>query len=179
MMADEHGEVGGMRIGRRNRSTKRNPAPVPSCPITNPAWFDLESKPGRHGGKSTTNRLSYYSPCQKLVPFIVMLGAPEIEQFRETPWILARDGDRLLDLRTWVSAADDAYFWQCEVANPRTLPSQEKIPVTQWNHYWRAAPTGNWTSVIQYVASHFLTVSQKRMLHSFNAFCTSSKPTRQ
>jgi hypothetical protein len=29
---DEYGAVGGMRIGRGNRSTLRNPAPVPLCP---------------------------------------------------------------------------------------------------------------------------------------------------
>jgi hypothetical protein len=29
---DEYGEVGGIRIGRGNRSTWRKPAPVPHCP---------------------------------------------------------------------------------------------------------------------------------------------------
>jgi hypothetical protein len=29
---DECGAVGGMRLGRRNRSTRRKPAPVPHCP---------------------------------------------------------------------------------------------------------------------------------------------------
>jgi hypothetical protein len=29
---DECGAVGGMRIGRKNRSTRRKPAPVPLCP---------------------------------------------------------------------------------------------------------------------------------------------------
>jgi hypothetical protein len=29
---DEYGAVGGMRIRRRNRSTRRKPAPVPLCP---------------------------------------------------------------------------------------------------------------------------------------------------
>jgi hypothetical protein len=29
---DDYGAVGGMRIGRGNRSTRRKPAPVPLCP---------------------------------------------------------------------------------------------------------------------------------------------------
>jgi hypothetical protein len=29
---DDYGAVGGMRIGRVNRSTRRKPAPVPLCP---------------------------------------------------------------------------------------------------------------------------------------------------
>jgi hypothetical protein len=45
---DDYGAVGGMRIGRGNRSTRRKPAPVP-----------LGSNPGRRGGKPATNRLSY------------------------------------------------------------------------------------------------------------------------
>jgi hypothetical protein len=32
MIDDECGAVGGMRIGRENRSTRRKPAPVPLCP---------------------------------------------------------------------------------------------------------------------------------------------------
>jgi hypothetical protein len=46
---DECGPVGGMRIGRGNRSTRRKPAPGPLCPP------DL----GRRGEKPATNRLSY------------------------------------------------------------------------------------------------------------------------
>jgi hypothetical protein len=32
MIDDDNGAVGGMRIGRGNRSTRRKPAPVPLCP---------------------------------------------------------------------------------------------------------------------------------------------------
>jgi hypothetical protein len=55
---DECGVVGGMRIGRGNRSTRRKSAPVTLCPpqIPHP---DLGSNPGRRGVKSATNRLSY------------------------------------------------------------------------------------------------------------------------
>jgi hypothetical protein len=36
----DDGEIGGMMIGRKNRSTRRKPAPVPLCPPQNPhaAW---------------------------------------------------------------------------------------------------------------------------------------------
>jgi hypothetical protein len=57
MIDDDYGAVGGMRIGRGNRSTRRKPAPVPLCPPRIP--HDLESNPGRRGGKPATNRLSY------------------------------------------------------------------------------------------------------------------------
>jgi hypothetical protein len=53
----ECGVVGGMRIDRGNRSTRRKPAPVPLCPSQIP--YDLGSNPGRRGGKPATNRLSY------------------------------------------------------------------------------------------------------------------------
>jgi hypothetical protein len=48
----DDGEIGGIMIGRGNRSTRRNPAPQTShaCPDANP---------GRRGGKPATNRLSY------------------------------------------------------------------------------------------------------------------------
>jgi hypothetical protein len=32
MIDGDYGAVGGMRIGRGNRSTRRKPAPVPLCP---------------------------------------------------------------------------------------------------------------------------------------------------
>jgi hypothetical protein len=38
---DEFGVVGGMRVGRGNRSTRRKPAPVPLCPPQiphDPTW---------------------------------------------------------------------------------------------------------------------------------------------
>jgi hypothetical protein len=54
---DDYGAVGGMRIGKGNRSTRRKPAPVPLCTPQIP--HDLGSNPGRRGGKPATNRLSY------------------------------------------------------------------------------------------------------------------------
>jgi hypothetical protein len=57
MIDDECGAVGGMRIGRGKRSSRRKPAPVPLCPPQIPP--DLGSNPGRRGGKPAINRLSY------------------------------------------------------------------------------------------------------------------------
>jgi hypothetical protein len=54
---DECGAVGGMRIGRGNRSTRRKPDPVQLCPPQIP--HGLTWNPGRRGGKPRTNRLSY------------------------------------------------------------------------------------------------------------------------
>jgi hypothetical protein len=57
LIDDECGVVGGMRIGRGNRSTQRKSALVPLCPPQIPR--DWGSNPGRRGGKPATNRLSY------------------------------------------------------------------------------------------------------------------------
>jgi hypothetical protein len=47
MIDDEYGSVCGMRIGRRNRSTRRKPATLST---RNPTWPDLGSNLGRRGG---------------------------------------------------------------------------------------------------------------------------------
>jgi hypothetical protein len=52
---DECGAVGGMKIGKGNRSTVRKPA----LSTINPTSPDLGSNPDRRGGKPATNRLSY------------------------------------------------------------------------------------------------------------------------
>jgi hypothetical protein len=44
------GAIGGMKIGRRNRSTRRKPAPAPLCPPQTPH----DPEPGRRGGKPAT-----------------------------------------------------------------------------------------------------------------------------
>jgi hypothetical protein len=54
----DDGEIGGMMIGRGNRSTGRKRTPLPFCsPQTPHACSD--ANPGRRGGKPATNRLSY------------------------------------------------------------------------------------------------------------------------
>jgi hypothetical protein len=54
----DDGEIGGMMIGRRNRSTRNKPAPVPFSPQQTPHACP-DANPGRRGGKPATNRLSY------------------------------------------------------------------------------------------------------------------------
>jgi hypothetical protein len=49
MIDDPRGVVGGMRIGKGNRSTRRKPTPMPLCPPQIPP--DLGSNPGRRCGK--------------------------------------------------------------------------------------------------------------------------------
>jgi hypothetical protein len=53
------GAIGGMNIGRGNRSTRRKPTPAPLCPPQNPTWYTGSRTPDRSGGKPATNRLSY------------------------------------------------------------------------------------------------------------------------
>jgi hypothetical protein len=50
-------EIGGMKIGKGNRSTRRKTYPSATLSTTNPKWLDLSSNPGRRGGKPATNRL--------------------------------------------------------------------------------------------------------------------------
>jgi hypothetical protein len=54
----EEGEFGGMIIGRGNRSTRTKLAPAPLCSPQIPQTWP-GTNPGRRGGKSETNRLSY------------------------------------------------------------------------------------------------------------------------
>jgi hypothetical protein len=54
----DDGEIGGMMIGRGNRSSRREPAPVPLCPPQTPHACPDEN-PDCRGGKPATNRLSY------------------------------------------------------------------------------------------------------------------------
>jgi hypothetical protein len=54
----DDGEIGGMMIGKGNRSTRRKPAPVPLCPPQT-VHACPDANPGRRSGKPATNRLSY------------------------------------------------------------------------------------------------------------------------
>jgi hypothetical protein len=54
----DDGEIGGMMIGKGNRSTRRKPATVPLCPPQTPHACP-NANPGRRGGKPATNHLSY------------------------------------------------------------------------------------------------------------------------
>jgi hypothetical protein len=56
---DDCGAIGGMKIGRGNRSTRGKPAPAPFCPPQIPHDQTRARTPGRRGGKPVTNRLSY------------------------------------------------------------------------------------------------------------------------
>jgi hypothetical protein len=60
---DDCGAIGGMKIGRGNRSTRRKPAPAPLCPQQIPHDQTRARTPGRRGGKPATNRLSYGTAC--------------------------------------------------------------------------------------------------------------------
>jgi hypothetical protein len=56
---DECGTVGGIRIGRRDWSTRKKSWASATLSTTNPTWRDLVSNPGRRRGKRATNRLNY------------------------------------------------------------------------------------------------------------------------
>jgi hypothetical protein len=56
MIHEECGAVGGMRIGRGSRSSRRIPAPVPLCPPQIPRDLNWDRT---RGGNPATNRLSY------------------------------------------------------------------------------------------------------------------------
>jgi hypothetical protein len=76
------GAIGGMKIGRGNRSTRRKPTPAPLCPPQNPTWQTRSRSPDRSGGKLATNRLSY-GAAFFLVPFrrLLMTRRVTVEVF--------------------------------------------------------------------------------------------------
>jgi hypothetical protein len=53
------GAIGGMKVGRGNRKTRRKPAPAPLCPPQIPHDQTRARTPDRRGGKPATNGLSY------------------------------------------------------------------------------------------------------------------------
>jgi hypothetical protein len=52
-----------MKIGKKNRSTRRKPAPAPLCPPQIPHDQTRFRTPDSRGGKPATNRLSYGAAC--------------------------------------------------------------------------------------------------------------------
>jgi hypothetical protein len=53
------GRIGGMKIGRGNRSTRRKPVPGPLLSTTYSIWLDPVLNPGRRGENPATNGLNY------------------------------------------------------------------------------------------------------------------------
>jgi hypothetical protein len=66
----DDGELGGMMIGRGNRSTRRKPAPVPLCPSQTPHACP-DANPDRRDGKPPTTDLPY--PCLSVQVAILFL----------------------------------------------------------------------------------------------------------
>jgi hypothetical protein len=60
----DDGEIGGMMIGKGNRSTRRKATPVPLYSPQIPHAYP-DANPGRRGGKSATNRLRYGTATYK------------------------------------------------------------------------------------------------------------------
>jgi hypothetical protein len=76
---DDCGAIGGMKIGRENRSTRRKPAPAPLCPPQIPHDQVRFRTPSHRGEKPATNRLSYgTAPCVSLVYRRMHTGISEI-----------------------------------------------------------------------------------------------------
>jgi hypothetical protein len=50
----EDGEIGGMMIGRRNRSIRRKPAPVPLCPPQTPHAAGTRTRAAAVGSQRLT-----------------------------------------------------------------------------------------------------------------------------
>jgi hypothetical protein len=67
------GAIGGMKIGRGNRGTRRKPAPAPLCPPQIPHDQTQARTPDRRGGKPATNRLCYGAakPAEYLAAFTI------------------------------------------------------------------------------------------------------------
>jgi hypothetical protein len=62
------GDIGGMMIGRENRSTRRQPDPGPLCPPQIPHACS-DANLGRRGGKPATKCLSYGTVISNLLTY--------------------------------------------------------------------------------------------------------------
>jgi hypothetical protein len=58
-MIGDCGEIGGMKIGRGNQSTRNKTFRSATLSTTNPIWLDPGLNPGHCSGKAATNHLSY------------------------------------------------------------------------------------------------------------------------
>jgi hypothetical protein len=67
----DDGEIGGVMIGRGNRSTQRKSAPVPLCPPQIPHTCP-DANPGGRGGKPATNRLTYGMVCYETHKYVML-----------------------------------------------------------------------------------------------------------
>jgi hypothetical protein len=89
---DDCGAIGGMKIGRGNRSTQRKPAPAPLCPPQISHDQTRARTPARRGGKPATNRLSYGAALYNLLRCDSMPSSRQDWCFRGTcclshpPW---------------------------------------------------------------------------------------------
>jgi hypothetical protein len=91
---DDYGAVGGMRIGRGNRSTRRKPAPVPPCPPQIP--HDLTWDRTRDAAVGILGYNDVY-PVESQLTLLFLAGfllgllfAPEVECdmfFRNVSWL--------------------------------------------------------------------------------------------
>jgi hypothetical protein len=98
------GAIGGMKIGRGNRSTRRNPTPASLCLPQNPTWQARSRTPDRSGGKTTTNRLIYDAAF--LVPFnrLLRLAGSRWRYSTPPPHGLSRVDEQILNSRERLSS---------------------------------------------------------------------------
>jgi hypothetical protein len=85
---DDCGAIGGMKIGRANRSTRRKLAPAPLSPPQIPHDQTRARTPGRRGGKPATNRLSY-GAALTISPLNTRLELKQVYWLRtNTTWLI-------------------------------------------------------------------------------------------
>jgi hypothetical protein len=75
------GAIGGMKICRGNRSTRRKSVSAPLCPPQIPHDQTPGSNPGRRGGKPATNRLSYGAASPRARVRLEELGRLKIQRY--------------------------------------------------------------------------------------------------
>jgi hypothetical protein len=62
----DHGEIGGMIIGRGNRSTRRKPSPVPLCPPQTPHAARTRTRAAAVGSQRHVKILLQDTICYRL-----------------------------------------------------------------------------------------------------------------
>jgi hypothetical protein len=148
----DDGEIGGLMIGKGNRSTQRKSAPVPLCPSQTPHACP-DTNPGRRGGKPATNRLSYGTTLVFSVTSWPALG-PTQPSVRWVPEALSRR------IKLPGREADLSPPSSAEIKNGETMP-----PLTHtssWRGTWLSA--GSTLPELIYILLNYLSTTPWRRM---------------
>jgi hypothetical protein len=124
---DYDGEIGGMKIGRGNRSTRRKPAPMPLCPRQTPHVARMRTRAAAVGHQRLTAKSKdYISAMYQLHVLCILWRCPLFRPslHKILNWICPMNSKattfqifyRLYDTNTLLAFLP-WWFWRCLYAN--------------------------------------------------------------